>query len=126
MLHQLSPPPSPPLQSPTPDLPSASAPPSSAELSGVVPVSQASGALQKGSLLLAQATTYPVDEAPTQFNATNDSEEEEADKPEDISINLIDDDVRQHVTDLIRDDACERHCLEGKAGELEHLTYNTE
>ncbi|ETN14120.1 hypothetical protein PPTG_07781 [Phytophthora nicotianae INRA-310] len=41
---------------------------------------------------------------------------------EDISINLIENDVRQCVTDLINGDECEMGCLKGKSRELEWLT----
>ncbi|ETI43359.1 hypothetical protein F443_11666 [Phytophthora nicotianae P1569] len=40
---------------------------------------------------------------------------------EDISINLIENDVRQCVTDLITGDECEMGCLKGKSRELEWL-----
>ncbi|KAE9194952.1 hypothetical protein PF004_g20572 [Phytophthora fragariae] len=56
-------------------------------------------------------------------DVTGESAECEADvEEEDISINLLDVDLQQCVTNLIRDDACERRCLQGKAGELEWLT----
>ncbi|ETI54794.1 hypothetical protein F443_02466, partial [Phytophthora nicotianae P1569] len=56
----------------------------------------------------------------------NEAEEEAVEEAEDTSINLIEVDVHQLVTDFIRDDACERRCLEGKAGELEHLVRSLE
>ncbi|EGZ22294.1 hypothetical protein PHYSODRAFT_330122 [Phytophthora sojae] len=56
-------------------------------------------------------------------DVTGESAESEADEEEeDISINLLDVDVQQCVTNLIQDDVCERRCLQGKAGELEWLT----
>ncbi|EGZ20800.1 hypothetical protein PHYSODRAFT_328874 [Phytophthora sojae] len=56
-------------------------------------------------------------------DVTGERAESEADEEEeDISINLLDVDVQQCVTYLIRDDVCERRCLQGKAGELEWLT----
>ncbi|KAE9291052.1 hypothetical protein PF001_g19334 [Phytophthora fragariae] len=55
-------------------------------------------------------------------DVTGESAESEADvEEEDIGINLLDVDLQQCVTNLIRDDACERRCLQGKAGELEWL-----
>ncbi|KAE9333530.1 hypothetical protein PR003_g13973, partial [Phytophthora rubi] len=55
-------------------------------------------------------------------DVTGESAESVADVEEDdISINLLDVDLQQCVTNLIRDDACERRCLQGKAGELEWL-----
>ncbi|EGZ22429.1 hypothetical protein PHYSODRAFT_249657 [Phytophthora sojae] len=55
-------------------------------------------------------------------DVTGESAESEADEEEeDISINLLDVDVQQCVTNLIRDDVRERRCLQGKAGELEWL-----
>ncbi|POM76748.1 Hypothetical protein PHPALM_5979 [Phytophthora palmivora] len=55
-------------------------------------------------------------------DVTGESAESEADvEEEDISINLLDVDIQQCVTNLIRDDVCERRCLQGKAGELEWL-----
>lgn len=50
---------------------------------------------------------------------TGDSEVIEDDEPadEDTSINLIEVDLHQKVTSLIRTDKCERRCLQGKAQE---------
>ncbi|OWZ00918.1 hypothetical protein PHMEG_00027791 [Phytophthora megakarya] len=42
-----------------------------------------------------------------------------------ISINLFDIDLQQQVACLISADKCKRRCLEGKAKELEWLTYTT-
>ncbi|EGZ20012.1 hypothetical protein PHYSODRAFT_387604, partial [Phytophthora sojae] len=54
---------------------------------------------------------------------TGDSEgiEDGEQAEEDISINLIEVDVHQKVTGLIRADKCERRCLQGKAQELQSL-----
>ncbi|ETP27131.1 hypothetical protein F441_00332 [Phytophthora nicotianae CJ01A1] len=157
MLRHLSPPTPPSGELPTPDETSASARSSSAELCDIVPLSQASAALDEGSIQLAQ-DTVAIEPAPTQASTVADASEQDSDEPddsndedwsdadeaseedevltgeseveeeaveeaEDISINLIEVDVRQLVTDFIRDDACERRCLEGKAGELEHLVH---
>ncbi|KAE9006146.1 hypothetical protein PR003_g23948 [Phytophthora rubi] len=56
-------------------------------------------------------------------DVTGESAESAADVEEEaISLNLLDVDLQQCVTNLIRDDACERRCLQEKAGELEWLT----
>ncbi|POM79984.1 Hypothetical protein PHPALM_2233 [Phytophthora palmivora] len=56
-------------------------------------------------------------------DVTGESAESETDVEEEgISINLLDVDIQQCVTNLICDDVCERRCLQGKAGELECQT----
>ncbi|GMF41507.1 unnamed protein product [Phytophthora fragariaefolia] len=61
------------------------------------------------------STSAEEDEAVTTDSEGDDSAEE------DISINLIDVNVNQTVTRLIKADNCERRCLRGKARELEYL-----
>ncbi|KAE9280020.1 hypothetical protein PF001_g24430 [Phytophthora fragariae] len=52
---------------------------------------------------------------------TGESGKSEADVEEDIGNIMTDFDVQQCVSTLISEDKCERHCLEGKARELEWL-----
>lgn len=56
---------------------------------------------------------------------TGESAESEAEE-EDLSINLIDFDVVQRVTAVIREDECKKRCLEGKASELQWLICSLE
>ncbi|GMF45363.1 unnamed protein product [Phytophthora fragariaefolia] len=52
---------------------------------------------------------------------TGESTGSETEVEEDISNSLLDLDMQQRVSKLIREDKCEHHCLEGKARELEWL-----
>ncbi|EGZ29438.1 hypothetical protein PHYSODRAFT_375757, partial [Phytophthora sojae] len=52
---------------------------------------------------------------------TGESVESASEDEEDISINLIEVDLRQKVAALIQADACERRCLEGTAREIKWL-----
>ncbi|ETN22611.1 hypothetical protein PPTG_02498 [Phytophthora nicotianae INRA-310] len=153
MLRQLPPPPSPALESLTPEQP----PSNDLASNGELPLTAMSSSLATEAspvveIQLAQDTNE-IEVASIQEPASVDeSEEGESDEPDDsndedwsdvngstvedevltgeseteeeevdISIILENVDVHQIVVDLIRDDQCERRCLEGKAGEVEWL-----
>ncbi|ETN03153.1 hypothetical protein PPTG_16124 [Phytophthora nicotianae INRA-310] len=148
MLRQLPPPPSPALESLTPEQP----PSNDLASNGELPLTAMSSSLATEAspvveIQLAQDTNE-IEVASIQEPASVDeSEEGESDEPDDsndedwsdvngstvedevltgeseteeeevdISIILENVDVHQIVVDLIRDDQCERRCLEGKAG----------